>query len=259
MINSLQNNKVKYVRRLQADRRFRAREGAFVVEGIRWLAELAAHPEPPRLLFATADWLKNPAQAELLSGLTAPVQAVTTEVMAAMSDTETPQGVLAVVEVVTRPFPPDPTLLLILDSIRDPGNLGTILRTASAAGVEGVWLGPGCVDAYNPKVVRSSMGALLRLPLAGGSWAQIAESVKGLAIYLAAAAGERVYTAVDWRQPSALIIGSEASGAGRQARQLAQEHIAIPIKSHTESLNAAIASAVILFEAIRQRSEIGNR
>jgi RNA methyltransferase, TrmH family len=259
MINSLQNNKVKYVRRLQADRRFRAREGAFVVEGIRWLAELAAHPEPPRLLFATADWLKNPAQAELLSGLTAPVQAVTTEVMAAMSDTETPQGVLAVVEVVTRPFPPDPTFLLILDSIRDPGNLGTILRTASAAGVEGVWLGPGCVDAYNPKVVRSSMGALLRLPLAGGSWAQIAESVKGLAIYLAAAAGERVYTAIDWRQPSALIIGSEASGAGRQAHQLAQEHIAIPIRSHTESLNAAVASAVILFEAMRQRSEIGHR
>jgi RNA methyltransferase, TrmH family len=259
MIISLQNSKVKYVRRLQSDRRFRAREGAFVVEGARWLAELLAHPDPPRLLLATADWLADPAQAELLSQLGAEIQPVSDEVMAAMSDMETPQGVLAVVGMVERPFPPAPTLLLILDSIRDPGNLGTILRTASAAGVEGVWLGPGCVDAYNPKVVRSSMGALLRLPLAGGSWTQIAESVKGLAIYLAAAAGERVYTAVDWRQPSALIIGSEASGAGRQAHQLAQEHIAIPIKSHTESLNAAVASAVILFEAMRQRSEIRHR
>jgi RNA methyltransferase, TrmH family len=254
MINSLQNNKVKYVRRLQADRRFRAREGAFVVEGVRWLAELATQPEPSRLLFATADWLKNPAQAELLSGLTAPVQTVTTEVMAAMSDTETPQGVLAVVGVVERPFPPTPTFLLILDSIRDPGNLGTILRTASAAGVAGVWLGPGCVDAYNPKVVRSSMGALLRLPLANGDWPEIAASLKGLTVYLATAAGERLYTAVDWTQPSALIIGSEASGAGLQAHRLAHERIAIPIKSHTESLNAAVATAVILFEAVRQQN-----
>jgi RNA methyltransferase, TrmH family len=254
MINSLQNNKVKYVRRLQADRRFRTREQAFVVEGVRWLAELAGSPEPPRLLFATADWLKNPAQAELLSDLTLPVQMVTTAVMAAMSDTETPQGVLAVMGVVQRPFPPQPTLLLILDSIRDPGNLGTILRTAGAAGVDGVWLGPGCVDAYNPKVVRSSMGALLRLPLAGGSWSEIAASTKGLVVYLAAADGAVAYTAVDWTQPTALIIGSEASGAGQQAHRLAYERIAIPIQSHTESLNAAVAAGVILFEVMRQRS-----
>ena len=253
MINSLQNSKVKYVRRLQADRRFRAREEAFVVEGTRWLTELLTYPKPARHLFATADWLKNPQQASLLSDLGA-VQPVSAEVMAAMSDTETPQGILAVLDRVKRPFPPNPSLLLILDSIRDPGNLGTILRTAGAAGVAGVWLGPGCVDAYNPKVVRSSMGALLRLPIADGSWAEIGESVKGLAVYLAAADGELVYTAVNWTHPSALIIGSEASGAGQQARQLAQHQIAIPIKSHTESLNAAIAAGVILFEAVRQQA-----
>ncbi|MFO7536695.1 MAG: RNA methyltransferase [Chloroflexota bacterium] len=258
MINSLQNNKVKYVRRLQADRRFRAREQAFVVEGVRWLAELGAGPEPPRQLFATADWLKNPSQAELLAELEVPVQLVTTEVMAAMSDTETPQGVLAVVEISERPFVPTPTLLLILDSIRDPGNLGTILRTAAAAGVDGVWLGPGCVDAYNPKVVRSSMGALLRLPLAGGSWPEIGVSVKGLTVYLAAADGILAYTAADWTQPAALIIGSEADGAGQQAARLAQERIAIPIQHHTESLNAAVATGVILFEAVRQRSVSGD-
>ena len=216
------------------------------------------YPEPPRLLFATADWLADPAQAELLSQLDVEVQPVSDEVMAAMSDTETPQGVLAVLGVVQRPFPSHPTFLLILDSIRDPGNLGTILRTAAAAGVDGVWLGPGCVDAYNPKVVRSSMGALLRLPLAGGGWPEITASAEKLTVYLAAADGERVYTAVDWTQPCALIIGSEASGAGRQAHQLAHERISIPIKSHTESLNAAVASAVILFEAVRQRSVIGN-
>jgi RNA methyltransferase, TrmH family len=166
--------------------------------------------------------------------------------------------VLAVLGMVERPFPPNPTLILILDSIRDPGNLGTILRTAAAAGVAGVWLGPGCVDAYNPKVVRSSMGALLRLPLAGGSWPEIAASAEKLTVYLAAADGERVYTAVDWTEPAALIIGSEASGAGRQAHQLAHERISIPIKRHTESLNAAVAGAVILFEAVRQRSVIRN-
>jgi RNA methyltransferase, TrmH family len=257
MINSLQNNKVKYVRRLQADRRFRAREQAFVVEGVRWLAELAAGPEPPRQLFATADWLKNPSQAELLSALAVPVQTVTTEVMAAMSDTETPQGVLAVVGVIERPFPSHPTFLLILDGIRDPGNLGTILRTAGAAGVDGIWLGPGCVDAYNPKVVRSSMGALLRLSLAGGSWREIVASLKGLSVYLAAADGAVEYTAVDWTQPAALIIGSEAGGAGPQAHQMAHERIAIPIQQQTESLNAAVAAGVILFEAVRQRRGSG--
>lgn len=255
MINSLQNNKVKYVRRLQADRRFRAREAAFVIEGTRWLAELQTAPQPIRLLFTTADWLKNPAQAALLAELGVPAQTVTTEVMAAMSDTETPQGVLAVLAAATRPFPANPTFLLILDSIRDPGNLGTILRTAGAAGVSGVWLGPGCVDAYNPKVVRSSMGALLRLPLASGDWSDIGQAVRGMAVYLAAAGGEMVYTAVDFTYPSALIIGSEASGAGQQARQLAHRRIAIPIGSHTESLNAAVAAGVIMFEAVRQQSE----
>ncbi len=255
MINSLQNNKVKYVRRLQTDRRFRTREGAFVIEGTRWLAELQIAPQPIRLLFATADWLKNPAQAAMLADLGIPAQTVTTEVMAAMSDTETPQGVLAVLEVVTRPFPPNPAFILILDSIRDPGNLGTILRTVGAAGVAGVWLGPGCVDAYNPKVVRGSMGALLRLPLASGDWSDIGQAVCGMAIYLAAADGEVVYTAVDWTRPSALIIGSEASGAGQQARQLAHQRIAIPIRSHTESLNAAVAAGVIMFEAVRQQAK----
>lgn len=254
MITSRANPQVKYVRRLLADRRYRAAESAFVVEGARWMREVVTAGMAPRAIFATDDWLGSNEGRGLMAKLGTAVP-VTAEIMAAMSDTETPPGVLAVLPIAPRPWPGAPTLLLILDAIANPGNLGTILRVASASGVDGVLLGPGCVDAYNPKVARGSMGALLRLPVRAAGWDEIGQTAAGLDVWLAAARDGVAYTAVAWRRPAALIIGGEAHGAGAAAERLATGHVTIPMQDETESLNAALAAGIILFEAARQRAE----
>ena len=259
MITSVSNAKVKYVHRLQTDRRFRSREKQFVVEGSRWLTELVAMSRPAAMLFYTERWLETAVHAQILQQLTTLGQStpvlVNEEVMQVMSDTATPAGILAVLPMQPRPLPAQPSLLLILDEINTPGNLGTMLRTAGAAGADGVLLGPGCVDVYNPKVVRGSMGAHLRLPIHSQTWPEIAATVEGMQVWVATLEAERAYTAVNWQQPSALIIGSEAAGAGEAARQLANGSITIPMHAATESLNAAMAAGIILFEAARQRQD----
>lgn len=258
MITSLTNARVKFVRRLQTDRRFRNREQQFVVEGTRWITELIGLARPPALLFYTERWLETAVHAQILQQLTALGQSTplltSEEVMQAMSDTSTPAGVLAVIPMQPHPLPAKPTLLLVLDEINTPGNLGTMLRTAGAAGADGVLLGPGCVDLYNPKVVRGSMGAHLRLPIHNQTWPEIAQTVAGMPVWVATVQAERPYTAVNWQSPSALIIGSEASGAGQDALDLASGGITIPMHAATESLNAAMAAGIILFEAARQRA-----
>ncbi|MGH2535971.1 MAG: TrmH family RNA methyltransferase [Candidatus Promineifilaceae bacterium] len=253
MITNPQNETIKYVRRLQSSRRFRRQEGAFVVEGTRWLAELAAAGVRPKLLLLTEAWLQEPAQARLVEQLAAPAQLTSAAALARASDLESPAGVLAVAPLLSRPLPDRPGLLLILDRIGDPGNMGAILRTAAAAAAAGVLLAPGCADIYNPKTLRGSMGALLRLPAAELDWEAIRAQTAGLAVWLATAGAETAYDAVDWRAPSAVIIGNEAHGPGADARRLASGALSIPMAAGSESLNAAMAAAVILFEAARQR------
>lgn len=249
MITSLTNSKVKYVRRLQSESRFRQAEGMFVVEGTRWLQELVQRGLPAAFVLCTPTWQTQAGEV----ALPGPAWVVSEEVMAEVSDVTTPPGVLVVASTPQLAWPTRLTWALILDNVRNPGNLGTILRAAAGAGVEGVWLSPGCVDAYNPKVLRGAMGAHLRLPLERLEWAGIAKGARGLAVWLAAADGERIYTEVDWRQPSALIIGSEAEGGGQEAARLATGRAAIPLAAATESLNAALAAGIILFEGARQR------
>lgn len=260
MITSRTNSQVKYVRRLQADRRFRHDEAAFVVEGTRWMRELAAGRTMPRALYATAAWAASDEGGALRAALDAEAVLVSDEVMAAMSDTETAPGALAVLPIVPRPWPDAPGLVVILDAVGNPGNLGTILRAAAAAGADGVLLGPGCVDPYNPKVARGSMGALLRLPVRAATWSEIGEEIApmaaGSAVWLAAARDGVAYTAVDWRRPSAILIGGEAHGAGAAAERLATGRVTIPMRDATESLNAALAAGILLFEAARQRESL---
>jgi TrmH family RNA methyltransferase len=121
--------------------------------------------------------------------------------------------------------------------------------------VEQVLLTPGTVDASNPKVVRAAMGAHLRLPMAALAWEAITEAVTGSDVWLAEASGETRYTAVDWTRAVALIVGGEATGAGERARALARGRVSIPMVTGVESLNTAMATAVILFEVVRQRTE----
>ncbi len=256
MITSPDNEKVRHVRALHGRRRVRERERQYVAEGVRLVEEaLKAGVQPSFVLYTEAS-LADPRSAGLLANLQGAgvaCLAVSDAVMAASSDTETPQGILAVLPLPDLPLPVQPTLTLILDGVRDPGNLGTMLRTALAAGVEQVLLAPGTVDPYNSKVVRAGMGAHLRLPLAALAWPQIALAVAGCDVWLAAAGEALAYTAVDWTRRSALVIGGEAAGARGEARALATGNVAIPMAAGVESLNAATAAAVILFEAVRQR------
>jgi TrmH family RNA methyltransferase len=178
--------------------------------------------------------------------------------MAAASATETPSGVVAVLAIADRPLPQQLSLVLVLDRVADPGNLGTMIRTAAAAGVDCVLLSPGCVDPYNPKAARATMGALLRLPVLSLSWEAIGQATAGLKVWLAAAGGPVIYSDVDWRQPAALVIGSEATGVGQEALALGQERVNVPMAAQSESLNAAAAAAVLLFEVRRQRRAATN-
>jgi TrmH family RNA methyltransferase len=211
----------------------------------------------PALAFFTPDLSVSRRGRKLLAvieDLPGACFVVTDKVMRALSDTVSPQGILAVVPFIELPLPENPWLVLVVDRVRNPGNLGTILRSAEAAGASQVILTPATVDVYSPKVVRGAMGAHFHLPIATGvGWSEVAEALQGRQILLAEAKGEKIYYEVDWTKPSALIVGGEAEGASQEAERLATERIVIPMQGKAESLNVAVASGVILFEATRQR------
>jgi TrmH family RNA methyltransferase len=176
-----------------------------------------------------------------------------------MADTVHPSGILAVMPMPAQARPRATTLTLIIDQLRDPGNMGTVLRSALAAGVDLVLTTAQSVDVYSPKVVRAAMGAHFRLPMIlNQSWTAIRESTRGMNVVLAdpAEAGQAYWT-LDWRLPMALIIGSEAEGASGDARDLATARVSIPMRGDVESLNAGVAASIILFEAARQRTGQG--
>ena len=254
MISSIANPKIKLVRALQAKRSARQAERLFVVEGVRLVEEAARAPQPPQLALHVADQdARGQAALDELRARGTAVECVTAAVMAAASGTETPPGLLAVAPLPALTPSLPLTLALALDGLRDPGNLGTILRTADAAGVDAVFLAPGTVDPFNPKVVRAAMGAHFHLPILPAGWEALAERLAGLAVWLAEAGEGTLYPQVDWRRPSALIIGSEAAGPGEAARRLAPRRVCIPMPGQAESLNAAVAAGILIFEAVRQR------
>jgi len=257
-ITSLQNYKVRRVRELQKRKRARWRERCFVVEGIRWIEELLRANLLPHYVFYTEKVLYTPRVRRALQALQArdvPCYEVGQAVVTACSDTETPQGILAVSPMPENAPPARVTLTLVIDGIRNPGNMGTILRTALAAGVEQVLLTGNSVDVYNPKVVRAAMGAHLHLSMRWPKPGDLPADLVGCDVWLADAdaQGGIPYTMVDWTPPVALIVGGEAAGATAKARTLAQATIFIPMAPVVESLNVAVATAVILFEIVRQR------
>jgi TrmH family RNA methyltransferase len=261
MITSLRNEKVRAIQALQSRRKVRQRERRLVFEGTRLVEEaLRAGAQLDYVLY-NETMLSDERGAALVDSLHSTgvgCYEVSEPVLCACSDTLTPQGIVAVLPIPEPPRPAQPAVTLIADAIRDPGNLGTILRTALAAGVEQVILAPGTVDAFNPKVVRSAMGAHLHLPISALRWQAIARAVTDAQVWLAAAAGDVAYTSVDWTGTIALIVGGEGAGAGPQAHNLASSRVSIPMARGVESLNTAIAAAVILFEIQHQRRAAGS-
>jgi len=254
LITSTSNPRVKWVRTLQQRRRIRQREGLFIVEGVRLAQEAAAAEARPRLVLHTPE--VDGAGVPLLESFQrsgAEIIAVSPEVMAACSSLETPPGLLAVLPLPELPIPKPLDLALIAEGLADPGNLGSLLRTALAAGVQLAVLTEGTVDPYNPKVVRGGMGAHFHLPVRGASVKKLLPELEGLPIWLADAHEGHPYFEVDWRQPVALALGGEAGGGSGELRNRAQGLVHIPMHPKAESLNAAVASAVILFEIRRQR------
>ena len=228
---------------------------AFVAEGVRLVEEALRAKWPFRFVLA------GESLSERGSALVAELQSrgVETEIVAnnlmqSISETETSQGILAVLEHVQLPVPQALSFVLIIDQIRDPGNLGTLLRTAAAAGVQAVLLPPETAEAFAPKVVRAGMGAHFRLPIQSLTWDEIRTTTQGLKIHLADMEGSISSWQADFRSPLALIVGGEAEGASQPARELATTQVSIPMPGKSESLNAAVAGAILLFEVVRQRS-----
>ena len=254
MITSSQNPKIKRIRQLQKQARYRKKESAFVIEGIRLIEEVFTANQVPELIIYTRDLdQRGSLLLEKLMAQNYSCEEVSENVLKYASDTETPQGILAVLPQFELPIPPKPDFVLIADEIRDPGNLGTLLRTARAAGVSAALLSPGTVDHFSPKVLRSGMGAHFNLPTRCLSWKDIQQLTSELKIFGTCMRQGNRYWDADLRPPLALIIGGEAHGSGEQASQLTQEWIHIPMKDQTESLNASAAGAILMYEIVRQR------
>jgi RNA methyltransferase, TrmH family len=259
VITSSQNPKIKLVRTLMGRAKERREAGAFVVEGVRLVEEAATRGWSFR--YALYDDSLNERGSSLVEQLLSrgiEVEEVSEPLMRSLSDTQTPQGILAVLELTQLPIPDYPDFVLIPDQIRDPGNLGTLLRTAAAAGVQAVFLPSETTDAFAPKVVRSGMGAHFRLPTQAMRWEKIRRETQDLQVYLADMEGTSCWE-TDLREPLALIIGSEAEGASEEARELATQKISIPMSGDIESLNAGVAGSVLMFEVMRQRSADSNQ
>lgn len=260
MITSVNNDRVKEVRALQARRRSREKAKRFVVEGTRLLREAVLTQTPLGEVFYTGDYAASADGRDLLgqlSELGPALMPVDDGVMQAMSDTETPQGILATVPFLDLRPPEDFAFALVADAVSDPGNLGTIMRAAAASAVPLLIFASGTVDPYNPKVVRAAMGAHFRLPLEQLSWGGIGERLAGRAIFLADIGSGAPYFDVDWRQPCALIVSDEAHGPSEDAARLAHARVTIPMPGRTESLNVAMATSVLLFERVRQQAQSG--
>lgn len=274
VIASPSNTIIKALRELSTARGRRER-GLFTVEGVRAVEDGLDAGYWPDICIYELQLLKRTARGQLLlKRLLAesrkhpeqggPLEA-STRALEAASDTQHPQGIVAAFEQIRWPQPvrlPQPALALICDDIQDPGNLGTILRTSEAAGVDAVWLTPRCVDIYNPKVVRAAMGAHFRLPVYPDcDWPAIGQELRQAGmeqsrVFAAEAEAEIAYYTVDWTQAATLIVSNEAHGLSTQARRFVEHGtlISIPMSGGADSLNAAIASAIILFEAARQRA-----
>ena len=255
MLENPKSERVKGISRLnQKDARIES--GLFLLEGPQGLKELAQNPELAQEVFFTdAAYDRNEAELSALDDAGIPIIEVSEDVMEKICDTKTPQGVVAVVMqldlTVAELLASKPQLIAILDQARDPGNAGTVLRAADAAGADGVIFTADSVDVYNPKVVRSTAGSILHLPFVQNAKpAELAAALKaaGIQVFAAAASGTPITSlGKKLAKPTAWIFGNEAHGVSPELMELADEVVSLPIYGKAESLNLATAASVCLY------------
>ncbi len=234
-------------------RKARERHGLFVAEGVRTVEELLDSDLPVRGALMTEAAGRDPRVARIgkrLSARSIPCEIVGERDFDSAADTDTPQGVLALAEIPRRaPESLTPRgLVLVLDAVQDPGNVGTILRTAAALGASVIVALPGTVDLWNAKVVRSAMGALFTHPVLPLPWDEAAAWLHGVPLWIAAADGEPLAAAAA-RRPSdvALVVANEGAGVSSHVAAAAARRVAIPMAAGAESLNVAVATGILLY------------
>ena len=253
MITTVQNKQIRQVIKLKKSSRERKRTGLFVAEGLRIFREI---PEEQRAkVFVSSDFLK--LHGEELKGI--PFEEVSPKVFREISDTETPQGILSLVKMkqstLSEILKRSGSSILLLENLQDPGNLGTLIRTGEGAGVSGIIMSRDTVDIYTPKVIRSTMGSIFRVPFTYTE--DLAETVEYLRqqsvhVYAAHLNGTD-YTDESYDKISAFLIGNEGNGLTDRIAALADKRIRIPMEGRVESLNAAMAGGLLMYEARRQK------
>ncbi|MDO5402963.1 MAG: RNA methyltransferase [Eubacteriales bacterium] len=256
MITSTSSSQVKHVMQLLKKAKTRKEFKEFVVEGARMVKE--APLERLVKMYASQSFYEN--HKDFFGDILADrLEIVSDSVFCQMSDTQTPQGVLAVVKMHSAEWSDifsDNPLILMIENLQDPGNLGTIVRMGEGAGVSGVIMSSNTVDIYNPKTIRSTMGSIYRVPFIYTD--DFTGTIKkcqreGVTIYAAHLDGRNTYTQENYKKPTAFLIGNEGNGLSCKATEAADTLIKIPMEGQVESLNAAIACTVLTYEAMRQR------
>lgn len=262
MITSTSNKRIREVLQLNQKAKARRERDVFVVEGMKMFLE--AEPERIQEVYVSESAEKQLSEAcrQKRKALSAFCETVTDEVFRKLSDTCSPQGILCVVrqyhyqpeDILGTPN----ALLAVLEDIQDPGNLGTIFRTGEGAGVTGIIMSRNTVDVYNPKTIRSTMGSIFRVPFfytedLKGTMEQIKQ--QDITVYAAHLQGTKYYDDCDYRKPAAFLIGNEGNGLQEETAKQADTYLKIPMAGKVESLNAAIAASLLLYEAARQRRQ----
>lgn len=257
MITSNQNPLIKEVQLLQKKKKERSNQKAFIVEGLRAVDEIPVTWEIHKYVVAKSFALE--AQ-KAIKNKQVPVIHVADSVFASMSDTKTPQGIMAVVsqgdDQIDQIIGKEDGFFVIADQVQDPGNLGTLIRTAHASGANGVFLSKGCVDLYKPKTIRATMGSVFHIPIVVDvEMEALITALTGAntTIYATALENSKMVYDYDYTKKTAIIIGNEANGISEVTKNRVANFIKIPMPGGAESLNASIAAGVCMFEVVRQR------
>lgn len=256
MITSTSNAQMKNLSALLKKSKERKEQKCFVIEGRKMFEEICSDEKRLVKAYFSETYAKE-RYGDELPGF--PCEVVADKVFEAVAETVTPQGVLAIVkmpEYSLKTMIQQAGTLMLLEDLRDPGNLGTIIRTAEAAGVAGIILSRESVDVYNPKVIRSTMGAVYRVPfLYADDFYETLQVLKqhGVRLFAAHLKGTKNFDEASYDGKVGILIGNEANGLTERAAQLAEEKVLIPMAGNVESLNAAVAAALLMYEAFRKQ------